>query len=809
MKKPNNLFYKFFHKPTNTSVITNPKSKWAKWVIGCTLATLVGAGISTFWALTSCQQNIESPINPGSILYEIKIGNQSYKITYGDFEARAHAYQPRNQQQLIDLTNNFNYAIISKLYQAEHEGFLKFQAIVNQRNRDLKLNQPDVNATSHGYDVTKSLDDLTKSQSDQLYQAKKSFQTSLGNNWSQKWLSELKTNPIYGFQDLTINDLDLIEKRAIKFMTTQAMKQAALARFENPQIDQKQWFKQDLNYIPLTNITYRNDEQQIQTITPDQAQAFLKHFIDPQTNALATNNLTNINQLAIYQTKSYLPQYRNGAWLLNQPWIKSEQLVTISQIEIPIQPSTKLSPLTITNDFWIKLFSINQDSSPLVPALTFSPIIAINDFQGASSTNPLQQARDYQLIKALSDGNTDNNPNPPDSTNPQADDNQNPDQPPQDANAMLGSLKIQPLQTLLKADQSDQRWTNIFATGLDQNLFQAKKQNPFAIMIDLLWTLNDHQPLINFQAYPQLEPYWNAINGQKASLAILKFVALLKQTFVYQSGQGLVKIKQTINGQYQTYLNDLINQFDQSDLTFLNKLLRIAFIDSDVSLNNVINQGINPDGSIKDYQLTSGYWSIYQLNLNTYLKLNEGSMTIFSTNNNQNLNQRLFHDLQRVVNNQPPLYDFNSLYEQINNEPVINNWLLEQSANQLSFKYEIAINNFQAFNEQFDDQGRWFEKLNPQQKQLVNEKYVLFQADLSQTVVNGMRAQQAQAVDQISDLLINQIDLNRYYEFNLKANSNGLELIQWRQNRHQVIANGINEIEPTFMNKIKALIKWK
>ena len=50
---------------------------------------------------------------------------------------------------------------------------------------------------------------------------------------------ELKTNPIYGFQDFKdANAASLIEleSKAVEFMTTTALKKPALARFEAAQI---------------------------------------------------------------------------------------------------------------------------------------------------------------------------------------------------------------------------------------------------------------------------------------------------------------------------------------------------------------------------------------------------------------------------------------------------------------------------------------------------------------------------------------------------------------------------------------------
>jgi hypothetical protein len=66
--------------------------------------------------------------------------------------------------------------VVEKLYREEREAFLKFEAFVN--NTKYKGTNDSVGSTSFGVDVSKSFDDIRKSQEKELNNAKKAMRES-------------------------------------------------------------------------------------------------------------------------------------------------------------------------------------------------------------------------------------------------------------------------------------------------------------------------------------------------------------------------------------------------------------------------------------------------------------------------------------------------------------------------------------------------------------------------------------------------------------------------------------------------------
>lgn len=804
----------FWQKPSKQAlqVASNPKSRLTKWLMGSILLVLTTTGIAIPWALSSCQQVIETPIDQNEIMYEIKIGNILHKITYADFANRMENYQPRDNQHLIDLTNAFNAAMIKALYQEERDAFLAFQAIIKQRNQDLKLDQS-IDPQSHGYDVSKDQKTIINEQTKALNQAKKSFQTKFGKTWSKQWLAELKTNPIYGFQNLSSNDLNQIEENAITYMSSQAMKQAAFARFEKATINESQWLQADLNWHPTKTITYQNDQNQTVKLSPNQVQTIMNQYLDLTTNS--QSSLSQINKLAVLETKSYHPSFRNPFYLLKQILIPLEpQIIASFDIDIAMG-ATNLSPLNLKSETLIKLFQISEKPvNALVKPMQFAIISQINHWQGATNVNPLNQALDLQLLTNLNgdegsnSGGSNSQPNP-DQLSTREDETTKP----QDPNQALGSSKIQFASDLLKApdDQNlDSRWLNIVALGLKQNLFQASTHNPFTMWTNLLWTLDDQNNEVDFQNYQKWIPFWQAINGQKASLKIIKLVNLWKQSFRHNLQSGIIGINSNLIANYNQILSDLVNELEPSDLVFLAKLLRISFIDPDHYLDNVSGQGLNDDGSVKDYNLVSGYWSVYQLSPTTYLRLGEQKMQIFAIND-VDLKQMMQSDLTKQLSESPLLYDLATIYEKINNEQIINQFLLTQNHYQLVYKYQLMktlIKDLETVGD-FDDQGLFLEQLNSEQKQIINQAFSDFQSANSQLVINDFQANQAKGLDQVSDHLLNLLEQNHYYEFKT-VSQNQVNQLYW-QNDHKNFQGGIlgiEAIEKQFLNRYRKLIRY-
>ena len=652
------------HLPKESGdVVVNPKSKKAKWFLGGTVFALATVGISVPWALSSCEIISKKPFDPSEIMYEITIGNVTHKVTYQEFEDRANSYVSRDNQKIIDLTNSFNASVVKNLYDEEHDAYLKFKAIIDQKNKDLKTGET-VGAETYGYDVSKPSDKIKEEQEKNLNDAKKSFQSSLGRNWEEKWLTELKTNPIYGFQDLkdqTGLALVQIEKKAVEYMTTQALKKPALARFEAADIVADKWTRKDLTWEPSQDIKYRDSKNNEKTVTKNDAKQFIKDFIDINSNAkFSSKSVDNLNKLAVFETKSYVPDKRKPNQLLKDVLPNFYNSAVISSFDLAIKPGeSNLSAFTFDRSVITSLFKITENPvSSLVEANKFAAILQLSKFKGAlidtgsggsGSQQPSlekQRAEDEQLLLNLS-GATSTPPadggetTPPATTFAEGDEGETP--PAADPSKQLGSSKFKIFNDHLSgADDANEatRWTNVIALGSDDapfttkagtaieakdRLFNAKESNPFNIFIDLLLTIKTEgsQPSFspstspfaqaaNGQDYSNLKPFWDKINGTGASQQMVRFVELIKKGFKYPgkttaqpfapaagttTNSGLTAVEDSIPSSYNTDLQNIIDSFSDADLAFLGKLFTVSFIDADARVNNIPGQGVVDTGT--------------------------------------------------------------------------------------------------------------------------------------------------------------------------------------------------------------------
>ena len=829
---------------SNYPIDHNPKSKKAKWVFGLTISTLSIIGLTLPVVLTNTNVVKQQPIADDEIMYEIKIGNIIHQITYGDFAKRANDYVYREQQQLIDLTNSFNAAIITSLYEQEHQGYLKFKAVIEQKNRDLNLKNPTISADQYGYDVTKSAATIKKEQRENLQNAKRGFQSSLGAGWEEKWISELKTNPIYGFQDLNEQsgkDLEQIEAKAITYMTTQVLKQPALARFESAKINLDQWSRQDLSWEPKDDISYQDDQGQWQKITKAAAKQMMMTMLDLKANArFSLQSEQPLKTLAVFETKSYLPEARKpNAWLktFTNNFFQS---AIVSSFDLPIKMGqTNLRGFNFDAKLINDLFKINeQPINNLIGANQFAAILQLSHFQGATMTNQsaIQQARDQQLLTNLTNSANDQ---PDQGENPQLLQVQaNEDQvPSSDPVKTLGSSQWQLNSTLLAYQDEDQkqRQTNLLALGMEQSqilnpqagLFKAKNDNPFNVFIDLLLTIKQVNDQPDFQNLDQLAIFWDQIKGSGASQTLVQFVNLIKNSFVVGANQsGLTAVKPTILATYNEDLTNLTNQFSESDLAFLAKLLRIAFIDPNVRLNNIPGQGIVSfeDPTINDYDKAVGFWTLYQLSEQTFLNVGEQAMTIFSIQSvsGDQIDQMVLSDLERTLNvdlKENLLYNVEQFYQNLNQEFLINQILLNNDQVINLFKYQLINDYLNDVNVgDFDEKGQFMNQLNDEQKTLINQAVQRFQTHNENNLAIWDSENLAKGGEKISDWLITTIEKYRYYDFSVVADEQNRHAIYWQYdpaNPKLTISDldlqywGITNIQSAFMNRYLNLLKIK
>ena len=902
-------------KPTPAGeVVTNPKSKVVKWVLGGTVLTLSTVGIAVPWSLSSWSVIEKKPLNNSDIMYEIKIGNVVHKITYKDFEDRTNAFVSRDNQKIIDLTNAFNASVIRNLYDEEHDAYLKFKAIIDQKNKDLKISET-VGPETYGYDVSKPSAKIAEEQSKNLYDAKKNFQTTLGRNWPDKWLSELKTNPIYGFQDLkdqTGLNLEQIEKKAIEFMTTTALKKPALARFEAAEIVTDKWTTRDLdawhhNDGDQNVVEYHDSQNVLQKLSGKEVNEFMTTILDRSKNAKALDNPSpdNLTKLAVFQTKSYVPKFRRPNELLENILPNFFNTAVISSVDLAIKPGeANLSAFTFDKSVITNLFKITSDpSSPLLKTNEFAAILQLSKFRGAalsptssapfasdpnqaSSQLKMNQARDEQLIINLSGSASEETPQDGEETTP----------PVNEAAKTLGSSKFKTFGDLLAAGEEGSeanRWANVVALGSDPSLFAPKPFNntinqtsifksqdinPFNVFLKLLLTIEETNRTPNFQVLKNssssnkklenLESFWKNIEGgEGASYQILQFVNLVKKAFVVSSKTGtapdfdsqkdvLTSVNTTLPPSYNTTLQNIVDGFSEGDIAFIGKLLAVSFADPNARVNNVPGIGIAPtttpgsapSNDIYDYNKATGFWSLYKLSDATFVHLNSDGMKIFTiealntTNAVDKIDQMIMNDLDRSLdekNSSLLLYDVKSIYEKISKEEIVNYVLLkddqpinpfkssttsnnQDAKNMLLFKYKIAQELGKDVGE-FDN-GNFWSKLSLEDQNDINNEVKFFVNFVNANLSILLAEEENKALDKVTELLTNNIEKKKYYEFTTIQDSNSKQTdLYWQFDpEHPYTPKttvsspleidyylGMSNIETRFIEKYLELIKPK
>lgn len=924
-------------------VVVNPKSKYAKWILGASVFALTVTGISVPWALSSCSIIEKKPFENGQVMYEIKIGDVTHQITYKEFEDRANGYVARDNQKIIDLTNSFNASVIRNLYDEEHNAYLKFKAIIDQKNKDLKKEET-VGPETYGYDVSETSDKIQEKQKKALYDAKKTFQSTLGRNWADKWLMELKTNPIYGFQDLKDQNglsLEQIETKAIEFMTVQALKKPALARFEAADIVTDKWTKEDLSWKPTNDITYKDDSGKEITVQKSQVETFMQTFLDTKANAQfsSATNIADANKLAVFETKSYIPEKRKPNQLLKDVLPNFYNSAIVSSFDLAIKPGeSNLSPFTFDKSVMINLFKITENPvSSLIGANKFAAILQISNYQGAllpetttgqpyagapgassgKDSLEVQRAKDEQLLLNLS-GTTSSTPpeetTPPATTFAEGDDGST-EPAPADPSKQLGSSKFKIFNDLLLGgeDSNDAtRWSNVAALGssatafgttkaaaaqTDVQLFNAKESNPFNIFIDLLFSIKaeGQQPKFSKSSssggsgggsgssnndqnqpndYSKREEFWKKINGVGASTAMVHFIDLLKKAFSYagETGSsspfatagttdpsGITGIKNTLPPSYNNELENAVNALSDADLAFLGKILTVSFADENARVNNVPGEGIvatpakpfqqagaaTNNNAINDYNLATGFWSLYKLSDNTFLNVGTDGMKIFTRDviteqSKDKIDKMILDDLTRSLDTKTSsslLYEVKNVYEKINNEDIIRYELLNKpktknkldaaanndNKNALLFKYKLIKDLLPNVDVgEFDDRGDFLSKLTDEKdKQLINDSFDIFNNFVKTNITALFAEEESKALDKITDLLTTTIEKKKYYEFTTIQTPNKLTEIFWQNdptkpytptttlNDDNAKYTGITNIEKEFLQKYLKLVKPK
>ncbi|MGL5592220.1 MAG: HinT-interacting membrane complex protein P80 [Metamycoplasmataceae bacterium] len=743
------------------NVVVNPKDKRVKWLFGVSIFSLLAIGIGVPLGMAGVQYIAAKPYLPETEVYP---GGP----TVGDM-----VEENKDKEKIDRNAEKIETIIVKKLYNEERDAFLRFEAFVN--NTKYRDTSEKVGPTTFGVDVSKSYDDVWKSQEKELNNAKRAIRESFPLDWAKRWNDELKSDK-YGNANT--------DKEAIDFLTKNKVKDAAFARFNTAEINTTSWTQADLSLQARQNITYKNDAGE-EKIIPAGTQMFSSTFLDPNGDNIAIPSdrdpvvPSSEVKIAVYQTKSYVLEERNPLGRLPNLYNDYFKSVNISSVAIPFLQNESNSEfeLSVTQDLLISLFTISRaENGDLV-----IPFNTISNFKGANTSSVLdkdstRRAYDKANINTLSQSSSDSETL---STRKPATTGSN-----------LGSSQVSPLSTLIKSEENEARAFHVAAISAmtnptaDVGLFKAKEFNPINKFLEsiLTMTTSTHPGvsprIINLVEFlnDQLKPIYK-INPQPGEEAI-EFTSLKNNIDLFKYNKDL-----------RTKVRDIA--VDDFSNTF-NKLLTESFKDLDPY------GGFIGAPTATDVNDVPKKWTVYKIDEDTYLYVDAKGLQIYNVENligdsltNPAL-KMLKSDIQNTIDvtNNPDqviLYNVASQYNNIATPEIINKILIEENKD-----YVIA---------ELEKEGESPDKAN----QIVEEVY----DDLINVINNTINPDVKSALEGLSTFIEELIKpMNSYDFYEVTKPTTGVLNLEFMNNSQYI--NGSLEgyllIESQFDDKLRALI---
>ncbi len=814
----------------------NPKSKWAKWIIGGAILAATTVGIAVPWSLSSCTASLNRPFASSEIIYKYvdPITKKEVNVTYKEFEERINSIKT-NVTIFEKWDDIFYETVLEDLYNEEREAYLKFKAIY------YRIHNANPDISKFGENLDQTFSDIKSEQRKILENNKKTFQQAFGSsgqNWLNNWLKELQSNSIYGPQSTensTVSSIPSLEEKAIAYMVTQKIKNSSLARYLGASISSNSWNFTDLQFalgnLQLENnspIKYTSNDGTQKEITIADAITIWKSYLTPNENVVQPKemNSTNNNQIAVFETKSYSTSFRNPFTQTTSniaPFATTDNhLITLlnKYFNLGLISSFSISGITpgesnasafkITSEALTSLFKVQIVNSNQTFA-NFAPISRLTSFKGSNiintsndpnNTNALDNQKDNLLVKTFE---TENN--------------------------ILGSSKILDLSSLIYKDSnldmfgvaaitsSDAGITDINSTN-DNSLFSIykstttsgtnSKSDPISVFMKLLLTIaSSTTNEIVFNGYTYAETNWNSLNyGTKVASGQLKtLVNLIKLHF----DENTYEFKNTINpNDFNTQLTNAIAALGTNDFTFLGQLLNCILIGDTTNIkSNYLNNSL--------FQNQVGYWTLYELSApdtqnnqpGTYLYVSTDGLKIFTKKVNNfssnDFKNMAISDLNNTINKTGDseasiYYDVASVFNKLNESNLIILDLLSNNQNVTKFKETIK----QELTKNNNQDGT---NIETESEKIYNEfyKYVDLKWNLSSN--ETITKIQVSIPTSISTI----IESKRTYDFatlNDSSNNENIAIFQTltKYNTSAVIKT-IDSISGTFILKLTNLIR--
>ncbi|MGL6125103.1 MAG: HinT-interacting membrane complex protein P80 [Metamycoplasmataceae bacterium] len=626
------------------NVVVNPKDKRVKWIFGASIFSLLAIGIGVPLGIAGVQYIAAKPFLPET---EIFPGGP----TVGDMVEGS-----KDKEAIDKNAEKIENIIVEKLYNEEREAFLRFEAFVN--NTKYKDTNDKVGPTTFGVDVSKSFEDIKKSQERELNNAKRAIRESYPLDWAKVWDEELRSEKYGGSST---------DQEAIDFLTKTKAKDAAFARFNTAEINTTSWTQADLHLQAKQNIIYKNDAGE-EKIIPAGTQMFSSSFLSPTGDNIAIptnrNPITPPSEvkIAVYQTKSYVLHERNPLGRLPNLYNDYFKSANISSVSIPFIQSEDNSELelVVTPDLLTNLFTVSRaENGDLVV-----PFNSISNFKGANtSSTRTRVGYDKAIIDTLS---------PPSS--------ESSTRKPVTVGSSLGSSNVRSLATFIKSEENESRAFHVAAISATTNptpeigLYKARELNPINIFLESILKMT---PTNNPGVSPRIINLVNFLNTELNPVYVNNpAVGADAIQFRFKPNFDLFKF----NKDLKTKIND-INAADFNN-TF-NDFLKRAFLDLNPydGFTNAPTTGIND---------VPKKWTVYKISVDTYLYVDGKGMTVYNIEHltgNATSNpalKMLKSDIQNTVDvsdnpDQVVLYNVADQYNKIATPEIINKVLIEEN----------------------------------------------------------------------------------------------------------------------------------
>lgn len=764
-------------------VVTNSKSKITKWVFAFGLLGVTVTGISVPWALSSCEAKARLPINDSEkIIYFKDIYGNVKKYTMAEWTKYFDSYKS-SETFLKQWTKEFENSVIKKLYNEEHEAYIKFKAVMSAYWKK------EISNTDYGFDASKPYDQIKQDQRKELENDKKTLQTQYGNKFLDIWLSQLKTNSKYGnpsFDKAQASDLSRIEEEAINNMTSAKAKEVAYARFNSAKIttDEKKWNLGILTWNNNDPIKYGDS-----VIASNQARSYLNSFLIKDSTSQFGSNVATApgkNEISVFETNSYIPEYRYP----NKTFIESlsnyYKSATISNVKLGDAALGNLGE-SITfgekgTEFIENLFKLNNENTTVfgISVQKFVAFNQLSNFKGASivaSDNIENKAKDANLIKILSSSSNF------------------------DTAKKLGTTGNLTLQDQIASSASN-RELNLGILGSqpelfdpakkqDYQLYSIKKQNPFKIFIKALFSITGVNSKPNFDKNWMLDSFSNVVGNEGGStFNVWQLVSLLKQNYNLNNNSEL-EWKGTDLTQYNKDLKTLTSNLNKdTDLKYLGALLLVSLTD-DPSL-------VDPTSKFTAQEKLK-HWTLYELSPGTYLHvsktlgLNIVSLSLNVSKDQNKIKEMINWELNASLNKDTfnTLYEIDKIYSKFNTNPIIINQLLDQPENAKVFK--------DAIKEKISDEK--------EAERIFNQ----FKSNNQAKMIAEIEKASYDSTTNISTLIDGWIKNKDNYEFAIQTKGSLKDII-WQiedNNSLKIISTGIGNIKSDYVARLKNILNVK